>query len=230
LHRGIYLYDVPDARLNGVEEVTAAHEMLHAQYDRLSSSERKKVDAMTAEALKIISDGRLLQTIENYREKDPSVVPNELHSILATEVRNLPKELENYYKRYFSNRGAVVDFADAYKSEFASREQRVADLDKQLISLKTQIDNLNVTLETQQQNLKSQYESLQQLKRSGKAEAYNAAVPAYNAAVQSYNASVNRQRSLVNQYNTLVEERNSLAVEENQLIKALDSRETIQTQ
>lgn len=230
LHRGIYLYDVPDARLSGVEEVTAAHEMLHAQYDRLSDNERNKVDALTAQALKSISDGRLIQTIENYREKDPNVVPNELHSILGTEVRQLPTELENYYKHYFTNRAAVVDFADAYKGEFASREQRVADLDKQLTSLKSQIDSLTTSLETQQTNLKSQYESLQQQKRSGQIEAYNTAVPSYNLAVQSYNAAVNKQRTLVTQYNSLVEERNGLAIEENQLIKALDSRETIQTQ
>lgn len=230
LHRGIYLYNVPDPRLNGVKEVTAAHEMLHAQYDRLSSSDRKKVDAMTAQALKSITDERLLQTIDSYRKKDASVVPNELHSILGTEVRNLPPDLEAYYKRYFTNRAAIVDFADAYKGEFTSREQRVDNLDKQLANLKSQIDSLNTSLENQQVALKTQYNNLQQEKRSGQIEAYNAAVPAYNLAVQSYNADVNKQRSLVQQYNTLVEERNSLALEENQLIKALDSRETFQTQ
>ena len=230
LHRGIYLYNVPDPRLNGVKEVTAAHETLHAEYDRLSSKDRKKVDALTAQTLKTITDQRLLDTIENYRKGDPSVVPNELHSILGTEVRNLPPELEAYYKRYFTDRGKIVDFADAYKGEFTQREQEVADMDKQLTSLKSQIDTLNSSLESQQQALKSQFDNLQQLKKSNQIQAYNAAVPGYNAAVQQYNASVNRQRSLVQQYNALVESRNNLAVEENQLIKALDSRETIQTQ
>lgn len=230
LHRGIFLYDVPDHRLNGVKEVTAAHEMLHAQYDRLSSKDKAKVDALTADALKSITDERLLETIENYRKKDPSVVPNELHSILGTEVRNLPPDLEAYYKRYFTNRGAVVDFADAYKGEFTKREQQVEALDKQLTSLKSQIDALNVSLETQQRNLKAQHDNLQQLRSSGRVSEYNAGVPAYNLAVNAYNADVNKQRSFVEQYNALVEQRNSLAVEENQLIKALDSRETIQTQ
>jgi hypothetical protein len=230
LHRGIYLYNVPDQRLDGVQEVTAAHEMLHAQYDRLSSSDRKKVDGLTAEALKSITDERLLQTIDNYRKKDPSVVPNELHSILGTEVRNLPPDLETYYQRYFTDRSKVVDFADSYKGEFTGREQRVADLDKQLASIKSQIDSLNGSLETQQATLKTQYSNLQQQKKSGQIETYNAAIPAYNLAVQSYNADVNKERALVQQYNSLVEERNSLALEENQLIKALDSRETIQTQ
>lgn len=230
LHHGIYLYNVPDQRLDGVHEVTAAHEMLHAEYDRLSSSDRKKIDAMTAQALKGITDQRLLDTIENYRKKDPSVVPNEMHSILGTEARSLPPDLEAYYKRYFTNRAAIVDFADKYKGEFTGREQKVDAIDKQLASLKSQIDSLNSSLETQQADLKSQYDQLQQQKRAGQISQYNAAVPAYNLAVNSYNADVNKQRSLVSQYNSLVEERNNLALEENQLIKALDSRETIQTQ
>ncbi len=32
---GIFLLNVTDPRLNGVQQVTAAHEMLHAAYDRL---------------------------------------------------------------------------------------------------------------------------------------------------------------------------------------------------
>ena len=37
---GIYLYDISDVRLEGVEEVTSAHEMLHAAYGRLSAKEK----------------------------------------------------------------------------------------------------------------------------------------------------------------------------------------------
>ncbi|HXE10230.1 MAG TPA: hypothetical protein VN554_02280, partial [Verrucomicrobiae bacterium] len=33
---GIFLLNVSDPRLNGVEQVTAAHEMLHGAYERLS--------------------------------------------------------------------------------------------------------------------------------------------------------------------------------------------------
>lgn len=229
-HQGIYLYAVSDERLNGVIEVTAAHEMLHAQYDRLSSRERAKIDRLTQQVADTITDERLKQTIENYRQKDPSVVPNELHSILATEVRTLPAELEAYYARYFSNRLAVVNMADAYKQAFTDRENEVASIDAQLTQLKSQIESLNSSLSTQQSTLKSQYDSLQQLKQSGQTQEYNDGVPGYNQAVAAYNAAVRQQRSLVNQYNELVEKRNGLATEENELIKAIDSRETIQTQ
>src|SRR6185295_11567695 len=60
---GIYLYDVTDSRLNGVEQVTAAHETLHAAYERLSSSERKRVDGLTAQAFAQVTDQRIKDTI-----------------------------------------------------------------------------------------------------------------------------------------------------------------------
>src|SRR5436190_8606187 len=41
---GIYVYDVKDPRLSGVEQVTAAHEMLHGAYERLSAKEKVQVD------------------------------------------------------------------------------------------------------------------------------------------------------------------------------------------
>ena len=38
---GIYLFDIHDPRLEGVEQVTAAHELLHAAYDRLNKKKKK---------------------------------------------------------------------------------------------------------------------------------------------------------------------------------------------
>lgn len=229
-HQGIYLYDVEDERLNGVVEVTAAHELLHAAYDRLSSKDRTRIDALTDQVAQSITDERLKSTIESYRSKDPSVVPNELHSILATEVRTLPTELEEYYKRYFTNRAAIIDLADAYKQAFTERENQVKSIDGQLATLKQQIEDLNRSLEEQQATLKVRLDDMQNKRRSGDTEGYNAAVPAYNQLVIAYNAAVNRQKQLVSQYNSLVEQRNSLATEENELIEALDSRSTLQEQ
>lgn len=229
-HQGIYLYNISDQRLNGVIEVTAAHELLHAAYDRLSAKERQRIDSLTAQVAGTVSDERLKSTIENYRKKDPGVVPNELHSILATEVRDLPTDLEEYYAKYFADRKSIVDLADRYKQAFTERENQVKAIDEQLANLKTQIDALNTSLESQQKALQASYEDLQQKRRGNSVEAYNAAVPGYNQAVVAYNSDVNKQKQLVTQYNSLVEQRNTLATEENELIKALDSRSTLQQQ
>src|SRR5690606_3110987 len=42
----IHIYNVTDGRLDGIKEVTAAHEMLHAAYERLSDGQRQEVDAL----------------------------------------------------------------------------------------------------------------------------------------------------------------------------------------
>ena len=59
LNKGIYVYDITDDRLAGVRQVTTAHEMLHAAYDRLSVKERAQVDAMTAAAYEKLDNIRI---------------------------------------------------------------------------------------------------------------------------------------------------------------------------
>ncbi len=139
--RGIFLLDVQEPKLNGVVEVTAAHEVLHAEYERLNTSEREKIDRLTSEFYENnVSNERIKKTVENYRKKDPSIVPNELHSILATEVRDLSPELEEYYSQYFKDRIKIVEFSELYERAFIDLEQQAKIIESQLASLKNQID------------------------------------------------------------------------------------------
>ena len=223
-HQGIYVYDVTDPRLKGIEEVTAAHEMLHAAYDRLSRKEKERIDNLTAQTLAALNNDRIKETVERYRQRDPGVVPNELHSILATEVRELPKELEDYYARYFTNRGAIVVLSEQYEQAFTERQKKIEQYDAQLKSLQQQISAVQDSLDAQEKALNSERQRLDGMRSRGQLEAYNAAVPGFNAQVRQYNADVARARSLIDQYNQVVAARNALAVEENELIKAIDSR------
>ena len=138
---GIYIYGIEDSRLQGVKQVTAAHEMLHAAYDRLSQSEKNKVNQLTLSAFNQLTDERVKKNIESYRTRDASVVPNELHSILATEVDSLPPELEQYYKKYFIDRHKIVAFSNQYEGEFTRRESAIDAYDKQLEDTKSSIFN-----------------------------------------------------------------------------------------
>ena len=54
--RRIYIYNVTDTQLDGVRETTAAHEMLHAAYDRLSESDKDRVDALLKDEESKITD------------------------------------------------------------------------------------------------------------------------------------------------------------------------------
>ncbi len=221
---GIFLMKVTDPRLNGVEQVTAAHEMLHGAYDRLNSSDRSKVDAMLMDYYRHeLNDQRILDTIDAYKKSEPNDLVNEMHSIFATEIASLPSSLEQYYKRYFTNRAQVAAFAAQYQAEFTSRQTIVAQADIKLSDLKQQIDASEADLKTRQAIIDDQKITLNELKAAGDFRSYNAGVTSYNGLVSEYNVEVADLRSLISQYNALVASRNAVALEANQLSKELSN-------
>ena len=220
---GIYLFSVNDERLNGIMQVTAAHEVLHAAYERLSGGEKERTDQMIQTAYAAVKNQRIHDTIEDYR-KNGANIPNELHSILGTEVRDLPLELEDYYKRYFINRLKIVEYSEKYEQAFTERKQKIADYDHQLENLKQQIEALESDLEMREQTLQNERKRLDALLSAKNFDTYNAGVAGFNAQVGAYNSLVGRIRGLIDQHNRLVAERNSIAEEEGELIKAIDSR------
>jgi hypothetical protein len=218
--QGIYILRVSDPRLSGVEQVTAAHEMLHAAYDRLSTRDRASVDRMLTDYYQHgLHDKRVLATIAAYKKSEPNDVVNEMHSVFGTEVANLPAPLENYYKRYFTDRQKIVAYAQQYEGAFTSREQQVANDDTQLAAQKQQITSDEASLHAQAQAIDSEQTRLSSLKSTGDYSGYNALVPDYNTKVGQYNALVATVRALIAQYNQLVKSRNAIALEETQLVQ-----------
>jgi hypothetical protein len=221
---GIYLFRVTDKRLNGIIEVTAAHEMLHSAYDRLSSDEKSKVDKMVQEAYQGIKDDRIRRTIEQYKQQDPSSVPNELHSILGTELANLPADLENYYKQYFKDRTTITDLSSSYESEFSSRQNKADQIGLQLSGLKAEIDSAQQSANQKRAQLLDDKGSLDDLLASGNTDEYNSRVDSFNNEVAVYNALVKQIEAKINSYNSLVAEYQEVSVEINDLYQSIDSR------
>jgi hypothetical protein len=221
--RGVYVLSVTDPRLQGIEEVTAAHEMLHAAYDRLSDRGKQQVNGWLEDYYKTLTDQTIRDQIDSYKKTEPNDLVNEMHSIFGTEASNLPANLENYYKRYFADRSKVVAQYSTYQAEFTSRQNQIKQDDAQLQSLKAQIQAAEADLKAKESQLAVSRQQLESYKSSGNAQAYNAAVPGYNALVDGYNAEVRQVHSLVDQYNSLVAERNAIALEEQQLVQDISS-------
>ncbi|MEV8255049.1 hypothetical protein AB0O95_13905 [Rhodoglobus sp. NPDC076762] len=150
----IYLFDVTDDRLAGIEEVVAAHEMLHAAWDRLSSSERSELaPLLEAEAERMKDDPEFATTLEFYAKTEPGERSNELHSIIGTEFANLNPELEAHYARYFVDRSTVVALHE--KSNAVFTEQ--LDASKKLVE---QLDALRTSIDTDYESYNSGYDKL----------------------------------------------------------------------
>lgn len=218
----IYIFDVDDERLDGVKEVTAAHELLHAVYERLDSSQKVGLNRQLVATADSIEDQRLKDTIAEYKRSDPTQYENELHSILGTEIAVLPTVLEEHYRQYFTDRAKIVGYAKQYEGAFTELEDQIKKYDAELRDLRLQKESLEASLQSRQANLEASRQRLDLLRDSDPA-AYNAAVPAYNAEIQAYNQTIARLKTLVEEYNQIVEKRNALAATQNDLAKQLDS-------
>lgn len=226
---GIHLFNVTDSRLHGVEQVTAGHEMLHQAYDRLSNNERQRINNLLQDFYdNELENEAVREKIALYQEDASHDILNEMHSIFATEVENLPAELENYYSQYFSDRSKVIAFHKQSRAAFEQFRQKIDNYDKQLADIQQQIDNNESSLSEMLAELESERQRLDQLLASDQVEEYNAGVPGFNQRVNSYNGLLQTTQGLVSQYNKLVQERNEVAIQVSDLNAALDSRLTPQ--
>ena len=220
---GIFVLSVNDPRLDGVEQVTAAHEMLHAAYDRLGSADKEKVNKMLQDYYDHdLHDQRIIDTINAYRKSEPNDVINEMHSIFGTEIAALPTGLETYYKRYFNDRSKVAGYAATYQSAFTSREATLKSLAGELGSLKQQIEAGKSDLDAKASRINEEQKRILAL-RSSDVAAYNAAVPGYNALIDAYNAEVAAVNQKLDRYEQLRQQYNSLVLEQNDLVNELKS-------
>jgi hypothetical protein len=244
----IYIQSITDPRFDGIMEVTAAHEMLHAVYVRLSKSEQKDLGDRLERAALRVKDPRLAEVLKRYKDTDRELYRNELHSHLGTELGNLGDEvLEKHYRRYFTDRTKVV--ALAQKSQTAFRQ-----LDDKAQALKTELDTLEANLKADkqsikkadqalldaQQNLDSLKSSLMILKdqaddSSGEnftslAQRFESTKSNYNTQVQDYNAQVQTHQDQVGIFNQKVDEYkqkvityNAIGTEERSLLSELSA-------
>jgi hypothetical protein len=227
---GIYIYNVPDPTLAGVQQVTAAHEVLHSVYARLSGKERKQLNTELLDYYHHgLTDERVKAEIVLYQKTEPGSVMDEMSCTFGTEIAKLPASLETYYAQFFSNRAAIVAYEQQYEGEFTSRTRIIAQDDTQLKAMKAQIDSSQTSLSNQLTALTAQRAQLSNLLHNNQISQYNAGVPAYNKAVNAYNTGVEQLKALIDSYNQLVDSRNQVAGQLTTLDQALDTRLTTQS-
>lgn len=103
---GIFLAEFNSAAEYQRTLVTAAHEMLHVAYERLGHSQRARIGQWLEQAIPGLPR-RIQQQINDYQ--DPDIRLSEAHSIIGSQVANLPPRLEQYYEQYFTDRQKTVD-------------------------------------------------------------------------------------------------------------------------
>lgn len=227
--RGIHIYDVTDPRLQGIEEVTAAHEMLHQAYDRLDSKTKQRINSLLQDYYKNgLTDESVKNKLAIYEKDDTSDMANEMHSIFGTEVGNLSTELEEYYKQYFTDRTKVLGYRQMSQAEFDKYRNQIAEYDRRLDELKPIIDQMEQDVKAEVAQLKATKAELEADLAAGRVQEYNAGVAPYNSLVAKYNKDLTALNKKIEEYNQLVTERNAASVQVSELNRALDSSLTPQ--
>lgn len=141
----IRLFDVTDERVSDIVEVTAAHELLHAVFARLGEGERTRLSRELRDAYDELSaqDPSLKERMDVYEHLSPSAFANELHSVLGTEVRDLPRSLEQHYARWFADREALLDRFDAFHAVFSDLQQQAESLEAEMTALRADVERRN---------------------------------------------------------------------------------------
>lgn len=224
----IYVYNVTDTRLNGIKEVTAAHEMLHAAYQRLSDTEKSKVNGLLDQAYdKAKSDEELTKRMDFYAEHEAGEHYNELHSIVATEFPVISDELEQYYKEYFVNRAAVVELHDSYADVFGELKEKADQLILQLKELGPKIELTTKQYNADVKQLNADIQDFNQRATNGgftsrgDFDSQRAQLVARTRELDTTRSQINRD---IQTYEDLREEYNQTAASSNELYKSMDSQ------
>lgn len=132
----IYVYDITDERLNGIRELTSAHELLHANWARMSDEEKVALVEPLTRTFEA-NQSFLESEIDSY---DISERQEELYVRAGTEVADLPEALEKHYAEIFKDQDKVVGYYNGYISVFRT-------LEAEMNGLKAEMNEINTVVE-----------------------------------------------------------------------------------
>jgi predicted nucleic acid-binding Zn-ribbon protein len=223
----IYIYNVTDPKIDGIREVTAAHEMLHAAYARMSDTERTQVNALLeAEYAKLKDNKDFAERMAFYARTEPGERDNEFHSIIGTEVASISPALEAHYKKYFDDRSKVVQLHTQYSSVFNDLQSRSQQLSDQLTTLGDTIEKSSASYNVNVIQLNKDIVAFN-ARANNNGFSSQADFQRERAALVARAAQLDTQRSTINDdvatYNKLRQELASIASQSDALNRSIDS-------
>lgn len=219
----IYVYNITEPTLAGIRESTTAHELLHAIYARLSDAQKSRLSPLLNEVYQK-NESSLKSTLESYDEAGRT---EELYVRSATQIAELPAELESHFAKFFANRAAIVQFYNNYITPFTELNAKIDALGAELETLRAEIDTKTADY-------------------TSRSEAFNSSVAEFNSCADTpgcfssdYEFSSRRRalvseqnsldalyealNSLIDDYNTKVDDYNSNVLRSNDLQNVINS-------
>ena len=224
----IYVYNITDAKLDGIRELTAAHELLHAVWARMGSKERENLRPILQQVyqnnLSVLKDD-----IETYADDEWI---EEIFVRAGTEIKKLPDTLEKYYAEIFDDQDAIVDFYESYIAVFREIKMKMEGLASEIEVLR---DSINVKM-TEYENKVNQLEvDITRFNNCAEtagcfateAEFYvqRSTLVARESEINLLNDEIN---NMIDDYNLKVDEYNADALESRKLQNMINSKADIE--
>lgn len=219
----IYVYNVTEKELNGIRELTTAHELLHAVYARMSEQEKLSLQSLL-DTVYQKNTATLKEELDTYTEAEKY---EELYVRSGTEIADLPEALEDHYAEIFKNQDKIVGFYDSYIAIFREIRAEMESLKAEMESLSVQIDSLTAEYEQRVANLNANITSFNACANvagcfTSESEFYyqrNTLIAEQEALENTYN-TINQ---LVINYNTLVNQYNEDVTRSEKLNQKINS-------
>lgn len=221
----IYIYNINNEDLNGIVESTAAHELLHAMWNRMENGEKNRISKLL---LDVYNDDKyhnmLAEDLENYGELERI---DELHSRIGTEIADLPEALEKHYAKYFINQDLVVDYYNAYIEPFRELAREIEELSAKLEKLDSEIEEKSKNYYNNAHKLAAEIEEFNNCAATSGCftteRIFMSRRGVLQAAQNTLNDEFNEVNELVEKYNELVTEYNENVIRGDILEKAINS-------
>lgn len=228
----IFIYNIQNHILDGMKEVTAAHEMLHAVWKRSSESEKENLSKLLNAAYQRLKTKELEERMAYYGRTQPDDADNELHSILGTEFADLGVELEDYYSKYFGSRQEILRLHAQYDNVYKDLRAQLESITGTMDTLSARITENKAVYERDAAALSVDIDRFNARASSGDFPS-NAAFYSERSALVYRTNQLNIKRDLINadieEHGKLREEYVKVASQLELLNKSLDSFESIES-
>lgn len=205
----VYVYNITDEELEGIREVTSAHELLHAVYHRLSTQEKQ---ALTDSLLQVYQENQTVldEEIDLYQDDQKK---EEIYVRAGTEIHNLPDELEKHYAQIFKNQDQIAGYYQSYITVFREIEQNLETLLKKAQDLETAITTKTAEYESSAAILNQEVQEFNNCANT--ANCFTSRW-AFNSQRNTLLARQNELENLFSEINQLISDYNTTATEYNE--------------
>ena len=201
----IYVYDSQNSELDGMKEVTAVHELLHAVWANMDKSYKNRIsDLVTSEYSSLKDKTNIKERMKFYNDLGSEEFTNELHSIIGTEYIVENQELLKHYNRYFGYE-AVKVLHSKYQSKIDENDKKAKELVGKLENLYKELDSDKTYYETSVNILSNDIAVFNRDANSGYMERYE-----YDIRRNALENRINNLERVRFEYNQKINEANQL--------------------